>query len=124
METGTIIALVACLALLLNVGLTIYSGGWNLSNKIADMEGRLRRDLNELKTELETRQDATARNNGEGLSALRQKMHEVEIWVRDTFVRRDSFLAVISEVKTGLNDLGTRLEKRLERMETKIDSKT
>ena len=124
METGTIAVLaivVSALALVFNIGLSIYSGGWNLSNKIADMEARLRNDIIEAKTELETRQDTSTRENGEGLAAIRQKVHEVEMWIRDTFVRRDSFLQVIAEVKTGFNDLGTRLEKRLDRMEEKID---
>lgn len=124
MDNGTIAVIVAALALIFNISLTLYSGGWNLSNKMADMEARLRVAITAAKTELELRQDATARDNGEGLAALRQKTHEVEIWARDTFVRRDSFLAVIAEVKQGFGVLGDRIENRLERMESKIDGKT
>jgi hypothetical protein len=88
------------------------------------MEKRLSIAITAVKTDLEERQDKAAREHGEALSALRQKIHEVEMWARDTFVRRDSFLAVVNEVKSGFNDLGKRIEQRLERMEEKIDSKT
>jgi hypothetical protein len=124
MDSGTVVALVAVLTLVLNVCLTLYSGGWNLSSKLSDMEKRLGSAITAVKTDLETRQDKAVRENGESLSALRQKIHEVEMWARDTFVRRDSFLAVVNEVKQGFNDLGKRIEQRLERMEEKIDSKT
>jgi hypothetical protein len=124
MDSGTVVALVAVLTLVLNVCLTLYNGGWNLSSKLADMEKRLSIAIAAVKTDLEERLDKAAREHGEALAALRQKIHEVEMWTRDTFVRRDSFLAVVNEVKAGFSELGKRIEARLERMEEKIDSKT
>ncbi len=109
---------VAVLALVLNIGLTTTAGDGTSPTRSPTWR------IVEAKNELELRQDTALRDSGEGLSALRQKMHEVEIWARDTFVRRDSFVAIIAEVKSGFNDLGAGLEKRLERMESKIYSKT
>lgn len=80
--------------------------------------------INSLRDELEQRQDSLMRDIGETIAALRQKLHQTEIWSRDTFVRRETFISVLGENKTSLVELGERLEKRLDRLEEKLDEVT
>jgi Sec-independent protein translocase protein TatA len=112
LHTITIVA-----GFLLTAIVTIVTGTWRLSAAVLD----LKIAIEKAKDEIEQRQDRQMREVGETVSAIRQKIHDVETWSRDTFVRRDSFQSMISEVRAALVELGIRLEKRLERMEEKID---
>lgn len=74
----------------------------------------LRRDLNEVDRMCVSRGDDIRKEAGELGHALRTKIHEVETWNRDTFVRTDSFEIVINQIRTSL-------EKNFDKLETKID---
>lgn len=53
---------------------------------------------------------------GEVGSALRTKIHDVETWNRDTFVRKDSFEMVIGRLEKSIDKLGDKIEDKLDRM--------
>jgi len=95
-------------------------GVWQLSR----VEAALRRDITQARDEIEARQDREVRTVGDSVAALRQKLHEVELWTANTFLRRDSFYKAQEELKAEMKTLGERLEARLERMEEKIDRRT
>jgi hypothetical protein len=74
--------------------------------------------------------DTAKREFGETVQAIRLKIGEVETavnkfeaWVLKEFVRRDSFEKVIAEVKAGMADIKQSFEKRLDRIDEKLDRK-
>jgi hypothetical protein len=82
--------------------------------------------------ENEERVNAKMRAFGETVTAIRQKIAdvdgglgkritEIELYVRDTFLQKDSFRAVIAEIMNDMKSLGDRIETRLLRMEDKLD---
>lgn len=113
-----VIALVTLVAGLLGL---IIRGVWNLSRKLGNVEKCLRDDINKSRDEIEQQQDRHSREFGETVAAMREKIREVELFCRDTFVRRDSFYMVRDDLVTSMNSLGDKIEARLERMEKKID---
>ncbi len=135
MDTAIWAIIIAGLALAVNIGVHVFGGGWNLSTKIATMQIELRKAINDSKDEIERKQDAIAkdfidrearltREFGETVSALRQKVHEIETWARDEFVRKGSFENSLDRLDRTVGDQFANIDKRLERMEAKIDSKT
>ncbi len=68
--------------------------------------------------------DANRREHGEVIRAIRQKLNEVELFVRDTFVRKETFAPVMLRIENDVKSVGDRIETRLLRMEAKIDTKT
>ncbi len=113
-------ALVAAIALLSNVVATIV--GLALRNAMLHVKDELTIKVSTIKSELEEQVDMherairelierNTRDCGETVIAVRTKIHEVEVWSRDTFVRRDD--EVINALKGGIE----RIETRLERME-------
>ncbi len=103
---------VALLGLAFNLLVTVIGGVWKLSR----LELALRGAIDESTKEVDERIDRHVRYFGEAVAAVRQKVVEVEIFARDTFVRKDEFG---SQIK----DLGDRLEARLDRLESKIDTR-
>jgi hypothetical protein len=106
----------------------IVGGIWALSKT----EAAIRQQIYDHKLENEERVNNTSRQVGDTVAAIRQKIvevdtsltrkiSEVELYVRDTFLQKESFRAVISEIMNDMKNLGDRIENRLLRMETKLD---
>lgn len=107
-------------SLALNLGIAIVGATWG----IAKIKDTVRDAMDFHKKEFDNEIDAIGRSFGETVSAMRQKIHEIETWARDEFVRKGSFEAAINRMESTVSDQFKKLESRLERMETKIDSKT
>lgn len=114
---------------------TAFAAATRVTWKLTRVEISLREEIASSRTEVETRQDEKSREVGETISALKEqlriveqrwseKIREIELYCRDTFVRRDGFYKVREEMANDIRALGEKLEQRLERMEAKIDSKT
>ncbi|MGE3150338.1 MAG: hypothetical protein AB7K04_14870 [Pseudorhodoplanes sp.] len=107
------------LSLILTLMGLAAGGVWKLSR----VEAALRADINQSRDEIERKQERATREFGESAAAIRQKVHEVELWAANTFVRRDSFDKAQEDLKKEMKTIGDKLEARLERMEEKIDRK-
>lgn len=116
-HVGTLVTLAA---FALNAGVTIAGVAWRLSR----IETNLMVAIADERKEIDAEFDRARKEAGEMGHALREKIREVELFARDTFMRRDSFYKVQEEIKAEMKALGDKLEARLERMEDKLDSKT
>lgn len=67
------------------------------------------------------RTNVQAREFGETVAAVRLKVQEVELFSRDTFLRRVSFYKAQENIETSITRFAEKIETRLERMEEKID---
>lgn len=65
--------------------------------------------------------DVTARSFADSFSAIREKIREVELFGRDTYMRRESFYKTMEMLSADLKSNFLKVEARLDRMETKID---
>jgi hypothetical protein len=77
--------------------------------------------LTKIADEMRAEHDETTRNTGEALTALRSKIHEVEVWSRDNFVRRTDFMPAMDALKEAINASVTRLDAGLLRIEGKLE---
>ena len=60
---------------------------------------------------------------GETMSAVRQKLSDVELYAANTYVRRDGFYKAIEQVTESITDLRNEIRADLQRMEQKIDAR-
>ncbi|MGJ5036611.1 hypothetical protein ACQR13_21095 [Bradyrhizobium sp. HKCCYLRH3059] len=90
-----------------------------LEDKIAALTGRLAAVEKQNLVDL----DVARREIGEAVAAVRTKVHEIETWARDEFVRKNSFELVIARMEKSLETLGDKIDKRLERLTEKIDGR-
>lgn len=114
MDVGTWVALGA---FALNLVGTLVGLIWKLSR----VEVSLRQTIQAERKEIDKDLEKQSREFGETAAALRQKVTEVELYMRDNFVRRDGFYKVRDELSQDIKHLGEQLHARLERMEAKID---
>lgn len=85
------------------LAIVVLSSVGGLVWKLARQEASLRADLNE------------------EISALKQKVYQVEIWARDEFVRRGSFDSVVNRLEKGFADMRGEILGRLDGMNERID---
>ncbi len=110
---------IAVAGLTLNVLVAVVGLTWGIAkirdtvrSEIATHREKFDADLNSLRL-----------STGEIAAALRQKITEVELFKRDTFMLRDSIYEVMKGYGADMRGQFDKIEQRLERMESKIDSK-
>jgi flagellar motor protein MotB len=81
----------------------------------------LRRDLTKAERSGIAQLDTLRREAGEMGAALRTKMHEMETWNRDTFVRKESFELVIGRIEKSFEKMTDKLEEKFEKMVERIE---
>lgn len=52
---------------------------------------------------------------------LSSKIYTVEIWARDEFVRKSSFETVVGRLERGMDDLGNKIQVRLDKISERIE---
>lgn len=98
---------------------------------LTKMETRITKAIQDAKDETEqkisgTREDALAklemveRGAGEVASALRAKIHEVELYIRDNFVSKASFTLVLEGVKTDFTRYHTEIKAGLDNIQSRM----
>ena len=99
------------------------------ANALKESFGELRTSLSGLSTNVaehmkeDDSQFAIMRRElGETGHALRQKIHEVELFASENYVRREGFYKVQDSIETKIESLAEKIDARLERMEIKIDA--
>lgn len=111
MSTAVIVALVAVATLLLNVVIAVKGGAWGLSDRLAAMESRLANTMAAHRTEIDSAFETMRRETGETAAALRTKIHEIETWARDEFVRKNSFENALSRIEKSVDRLSEKLDE-------------
>lgn len=109
-------------------GLTLLLVMKNDIRILSDAMGRQEHALTDVAKKIEEHQkddiDQFAmmrREVGETFAALRTKVQEVELFSRDTFMRRDSAGKMQDALQSDFRSLGEKIDNRLERMEAKFD---
>lgn len=112
------VILIGALGFIVNIVVLSVGGTWALARTAASINKTI------VKHRLDTDGEFTVlrRETGEIAAALRTKINEVELWARDNFVRRDSFLLATQRIETSVAAMGQQIEARLVRMEDKLDT--
>ena len=104
----------------INLGVIIFGGAWKLSR----LEVSLSTAIEKSRKEIDDRIEVLKREFGETNAAVRSKIHEVEIWARDNFMRRDGFYKVQEQLSSEIKTVRDEMKSDLRRIEEKIDTKT
>lgn len=105
-----------------------------LTWKFRDLEKEMRKDSDAKIEKIKDDYDKAVREHmgdletmrhefGETVAAVRTKIHDVEMWNRDTFVRKDSFEMVIGRLEKSIEKLGDKIEDRIDKMVERISIK-
>jgi hypothetical protein len=74
----------------------------------------------ELENKINSEADISSNRFGDSLSAMRQKLTDVELWNRDNFVSKQTFTLVIQETRSSWQRFEDKLDKRLDMIEAKL----
>jgi len=129
MDYGLAALFVAVASLLMNAGMHVFGGGRGLSDRFAAVERDLKTEIAKLRAEISEKQDRSENNVGDALRAMREHTHSIEkaalefrAVAAETYMRRDSYHKASDELKREVGAGLDKIEKRLERMEIKIQN--
>jgi hypothetical protein len=95
---------------LLNLGVMLTGGVWWL--------GRLEQTVLE-KAKAHT--DEVKKDTDQALGIVGGQISHLNMWTRDTFVRREDFYPALDNVNNSIQALGANVDNRMTRLEVKID---
>jgi hypothetical protein len=141
--SGTVTILVAVGTFLLTLAGSLLVAGWRgrgiqaklekqISDQAADHETKTLRLAAELRAETEKRFETARRDRsaeidlagrayGEVANALRQKIHEVETWSRDNFVREQVFQNFLESLTKSNENLRADMNSNYQQLNKKLD---
>jgi hypothetical protein len=93
---------------------SVATGGWWFRGIKADLEKQIVKKVDDLR-------DRILRDTGEGLTALRQKAVDMEIWNRDNFVRKTEFQNALDAFTRSIDSLRTEMNGQYARLNDKMD---
>lgn len=105
------------LGFVLNVIVLMGGGLWKLTR----VENAIKDDIAKHQKYTDDELAKLRREFGETVAAIRQKLHEVELWSRDHFVLRPAFDVALKQVTNAIEQMDEKIEARLMRMESKIE---
>lgn len=118
LDVGTSISVVSLLGLLVTVASTVWKFSQTEKQNREWVEAQIenvRHDMDAVEQGSIVRADSLRSETGEMGHALRTKIHEVEMWSRDTLVRKDSFEMVIGRLEKSIEKLTDKLETKIDR---------
>lgn len=83
---------------------------WKLANERRAVEERMDVKLEALRKERREDIEASERNSGEGVKAVREKINEIELWTRDNLVRREDFKTAVEGLTRNFDKMDTKLD--------------
>lgn len=111
-------AMIAATAFVVNTAVLLIGGGvafGRLDSRMKDMVAQAQKETDE-------KIDSTIGHFSETATAIRQKITEVELFMRDNYIKRDSFYHGVDNLASSVKTLSDNLDGRLIRMENKIDA--
>jgi hypothetical protein len=123
MDTADLAMIVAAGGFGVTVIDKIWTGSWSLSGKIARMETGLRAAIEKSKKEIEEQHNDHTAIVGTTLTSFRDKFRELELYVRDNYVKGPDFLHAMEQYGAIQKAYQEALLNRLDRVEKKIDDK-
>lgn len=103
-------------------------GTWWVSRVISAIREEIASERKEIdvaigtvENEMRDRVSTAERRAGEAVAALREHVHSIEKFMRDTYVRRDSFYTTTDDVKKQIREFVEQLDRRFNRLEQKVD---
>lgn len=120
MDAAVASAIAAIISVIISTIVLSITGTWKISAAKEDILTRI--NINSKETDQDFQ--VIRHEFGETVGAIREKITQVELYVRDNYVRRDSFYQAIDGLKDHVDVAITRLEAQIARLEIKIDKVT
>ena len=120
LTVGGVIALLGIIAYAVKLTWKVRDIENDLRESLDAQVENLMRDVIRIERDSQGRAETLRHETGEVGAALRTKVHEVEVWTRDTFVRKDSFEMVIGRLEKSIEKLGDKIEDKMERIVERI----
>src|SRR5438445_8633933 len=118
MDGHTEIAIaIALITFIINIIVLSIGGTWKLSKAKDEIYKEINGRANSVGEDVQVLRHEV----GETITALKQKINDNDIYLRDHFVRRESFRLVADGLRVQIEAAVKRLEAQIDRLSDKID---
>lgn len=111
--------MIATISLVFNIIVAAVGLTWGVGKVRLAVRDEIEKHKDRVNSEVKSLRSET----GEMGAALRQKVTEVELFVRDNFIHKDTFTRFADSVTELIRQSLEKIDKRLDRMENKLDTR-
>ena len=108
--------------LVMNLVGALIGGTWALARSREKVNQKIDQIRFELEQRFSTTTDLATSRFGETITAMRQKVSDMELWNRDNFVNKNTFTMVMQRLDERWDRFEDKLDKRDERIDKRLDS--
>lgn len=112
---------VALATLVLSFIMSAITGTWILGKSRNKLTEKIDEARLELERKINDETDVAVHDFGETVAAIRQKMTDMELWNRDTFVTKSTFNVIMQQIRSDTERLEDKIDSRFDRIEAKLD---
>lgn len=105
----------------LNILVALVGLTWGIGRLRDAVQQEVRHEIDTLRNRIDDELDNLGRSFGETISAIREKINQVEIAAYKDFVRNESFREIVNRISSEIANYRVAIEGRLDRQEAKID---
>lgn len=98
----------------------IVAGVWKLTTVRDELKDAITGNRLELEKKMDDEMEEIRRQFGETITALREKLTQIELYIRDNYVSKNSFNTVLDRILVEMKSISEKVESRFLRMETEI----
>ena len=108
-------------ALVVSLVTSLIVGTWTLARGQGKIDKKQVETMRNIERKIDEETDKTVHDFGETVAAIRQKMTDMELWNRDTFVTKTTFDLVMQQLRSDAERLADKIDSRFDRIEAKLE---
>lgn len=109
--------------LVVNLLAAVIGGTWVLGRTTQDLSEKIDEAKLELERRINDESDDAIKRFGETVSAIRQKISEMELWNRDTFVSKRTFETIVSDIRDTWRRFEDKIDRRFDSLDRKLSKR-
>lgn len=114
--------IVAIATLILSTIVILVTGTWRLGIVRDELKDAINANRIELEKKINEETDTIRKEFGETVSALKEKLTQVELYIRDNYVTKNSFNTVLERILAEIRTLSEKLDSHRLRVDAEIKS--
>lgn len=123
MENSVLALIISVCTIAYTLAMGIFGGAWKLSGKLSQMKEEILYKIESDGNHHNGRIDETSRIVGDSINAVRERMNQQDIHLRDNYIRKDDFNVRMQQhmevIQLNFNNMNLRFDS----VEKKIDNK-
>lgn len=110
----------AAATLVVNLIAAVIGGTWAIARESKELSEKIDAAKLEMDRRIDSETDNSLKQFGETMTAVRQKITDMELWNRDNFVNSRTFETIVGDIRDAWRRLEDKIDRRFDTLDRKL----